>query len=572
MELDAPTEITTPTGMSPAPTVGNSAVAPKSYSHFSSLFLPAGMDACNDQPEVSLRTALSMEVIYAAISILVDLVGMTDLILYRRTRSGAEEATEHLSYRAGRYKVNDIVKTSSWLETTMYHALTSHGAFSRIGSDAAGNTTLTLLPSDYMGWGMFFVDREDGTRGLEFFYTYTCPQTFKPTFYRADEITHVKGFSIDGINGTNPIGMCPDTLGLMLSCRRNLQTYQASGGAIKGYFVVPPGLDPKVMVDAIETLGDQAKMLHRETGMKVAPLPSGVEFIPLTNNARDAEMSSLADMDAKRAARLFKIPVDMLGEETNSSFNSLSIQTQRLLLFALQPWYKRIEDEFNDKILFDGQWESGEYFFRFDRRGLFQGSWNEICQCTRELYAIGLLGFKESREALGFDTRPDDWFAVPVNQLGSVMWNPSSGQQFTIGGPSPGVSQIGALVNESDEPARIAFQENVQAMNNVAMETAFRCTRRIAGIMKTAIKNDKYEKYQLFNQEYYQRELNACYGLFGFEGDEIFPIEETFLAWFPDELKSTDLESVESSLADAHESTQTEFLKFLRRVGDDTQN
>lgn len=505
--------------------------------------------SCAGQP-VTVKAALGMEVIYSAMSILVELISMTDLVLKKRTESGSEDAVDHPAYRTFKYKVNDVVHSNVWLESAMFHALSSHGSFSEINVTGTGEIRLVKLDSDRMGWGVFPVEYEDGTVVSEFRYVYTLPGTGKVRFYLAKEIHHIKGFSIDTIMGTDPIHMCADTIGFMMATRRNMTRYQLSGGAQKGYFIVPPGLDPDVMVETIRRLQEQSEELQNATGMKVAPLPDGIKWIPITNNANDGQQAELSAMEPERAARIFKIPPHMLASDSNAGFNSLDIETQRLLMFTLQPWFKRIENECGDKCLFGDEWQSGEYFFEFDRASTFKGSFKEICENARANYAAGLAGFSETRSIMGKDSKPDDWFTLPVNIQSMTFWNPSTGEQKTLGAES-----------QSQPTIAQSQMQITPGMIQMAQATGERLCKRVAGRSRDLIKNGKFSR-EAFGGNLYDADLNPLFALFQRDGSG-FDFEQTFLQWFPESLGPQDLGMFNHTVDSAVESTTKELIQYL---------
>ena len=161
----APTDIIETDGMTPSGSGGALEIRPgtRAWALQQRIMGIDGGCEASSYP-VTVKSAIGMEVIYAAMSILIELVGMTDLVLHRRTSSGSVEAVDHPSYRLGRFKVNDVIRSGPWLETSMYHALTSHGAFSRVGFDGQGRTTLKPLSNDRMGWGLSLIHISEPTR------------------------------------------------------------------------------------------------------------------------------------------------------------------------------------------------------------------------------------------------------------------------------------------------------------------------------------------------------------------------------------------------------------------------
>ena len=197
------------------------------------------------------------------------------------------------------------------------------------------------------------------------------------------ELLHIPDFRLPGDRyGLSPIAACRTTLGAAMAA----DVYAAS------YFgnAANPG---GVIETAGELTEEQASDIARDWNLthtgpyragKIGILTGGASFKPLTINAQDAQLLDTRRFSVEEIARIFRVPLSLLGHPVAGAMSFASVEAQNLsfVQHSLRPILERIEQSLSTLL------PEPDGFIRFNLDALLRGT-------TLERYDAYTKGLRE---------------------------------------------------------------------------------------------------------------------------------------------------------------------------------
>jgi HK97 family phage portal protein len=182
----------------------------------------------------------------------------------------------------------------------------------------------------------------------------------EPLLIHSDDIFHLKALTLNGLLGLSPIGMAREAIGLA-SAQEQLASRWAGNSA------KPSGIlttDQKLSPEAAKRLAEDWKTLN--SGLfnagKTAILEQGLKWQALSMTAQDMEFIAARQFQLGEIARIYRMPLHMLGEVTRTTGNSITQLAQEYLNYTLSTWIEMWEQ----RIPFTFGIDTDEMFIEFD--------------------------------------------------------------------------------------------------------------------------------------------------------------------------------------------------------------
>lgn len=310
---------------------------------------------------INPQNALQNSVVaLACIRVLAETVASLPLHIYKRLPDGARERApgwlDHLLSVAP----NSWQTSFEWLETSMTHLGLWGACFSEIvsGPQGAVSELIPLHPSRM---------KTDVIENGRLRFTYTEPNGAK-TIYNQDQIFRVTWMSVDGINGSVPVELGKEAIGLARACELHGSRYFGNGAR--------PGIvletDATMTPEAAERLRENWERLHRgpDKASKTAVLAGGLKAHELegaSNN--DSQFLEARRFQVEEICRLYRVPPHMVQDLTRATYSNIEQQSIDFVQYSVLPWLRRFEKA----ILRDLIAQPDGYFAMFDTRSLLRG-------------------------------------------------------------------------------------------------------------------------------------------------------------------------------------------------------
>ncbi len=174
-------------------------------------------------------------------------------------------------------------------------------------------------------------------------------------------VIHVPFISTNGYSGVNPVSVLCDTL----EYSDNIQQFSVKQ--------LEQGVNAAIVLEAPSNLGEHQKTemvdafmnTYRQTSGNILLLESGVTAKSLDLSPVDSKLFEVEKITRSKVAMVYNIPPHLLGDYSDTSFNSQEQQMLEFLMLTMLPIVTAYEQELNRKLLTKEQRRKG-YHFKFD--------------------------------------------------------------------------------------------------------------------------------------------------------------------------------------------------------------
>lgn len=368
---------------------------------------------------VTPHTALGLTAYYCGVNVIATDVAKLPFNLYRRKRAGGQAiATTDPRNALAFSRPNDRMTSMRRRQAEMGHVLGWGNGYSRIVRDGDG-FPIALKPF------------HPASEPLEVSGQLVYEDISNRQKYRAEDVLHVAGLGFDGIVGYSPVRMARQAIGLGIAAEQ-------FGSALFGNGAIPKGVlqTPKKLSDqAAKRLRDTFHEVHGGTwnAHKTLVLEEGMTWANTQINPDDAQFLATRQFQVLEIARMLNLPPHKLGDYSAGLKANVEESNLDYATSTLQGWCEAIEDEWNAKLLFDG--ERDRLFFEHDMSALMRGNSTARGGLYGSLFAVGGISPNEIRSREGMnpikEPNADKCYLqaqyVPIDKAGEAMQAKSSG-------------------------------------------------------------------------------------------------------------------------------------------------
>jgi HK97 family phage portal protein len=183
----------------------------------------------------------------------------------------------------------------------------------------------------------------------------------EPLLIASEDIFHLKALSMNGLLGLSPISMAREAIGLAIAQEQLASRWAGNSAKPSGVLQTEQKLTP----DAAKRLAEDWKTLN--SGLfnagKTAILEQGLKWQALSMTMQDMEFIASRQFQLAEIARIYRMPMHMLGEtQGRSGGNAVTQQAQEYLNYTLSTWIEMWEQ----RIPFTFDLDPDEMFVEFD--------------------------------------------------------------------------------------------------------------------------------------------------------------------------------------------------------------
>ena len=354
---------------------------------------------------VTYDSALTLSAVWAAISIISDIVATFPFQVVERTEHGRQLAGFHPLYNVIHRNPNDKMTSVSFRAAMMHRALTRGEAFIWIHREPdERDTWLEIVDNDEVEV------RQDERR---VYYDVRGRGTVQ-----SYDMIHIKGFTLDGVRGLSPIAYHKETIGAGVSGGAFAGEMMSNGITQKVYASTPGNQPTEDQVDYL------SKILRRKFGRNttgntdgIPVLFGGMELKPISITPEDAQFLEQRKFNVAEVARIFRVPPHLIGDVDRSTSWGSGIEQQNIAFvqYCLLPWIKSIEQEFDTKLFKEA--DKARFGVKLTVDGLLRGDIATRSAHYHNMVNDGIFLVNEVRKMEGMPPiEGGDIPRVPVNQ------------------------------------------------------------------------------------------------------------------------------------------------------------
>jgi HK97 family phage portal protein len=361
-------------------------------------FMRGGQEAASGAM-VSVESALRNPAMFRAVSLISYAIGMLPLHLIDDETK--EKQTDHPLFRILHRRPNDWQSAFDFRALMQLRALVHGNAYAliirsrqiRTGRDAI----VRLVPLD--PFKVRVVQRDDWSIVYEY-----QPKVGAMRVLQPSEVFHLRGLSLDGINGLSLVKQARDAIGLAISAELAAGRLFKNGSFIGGALTH----QGKLSDQAFERL--KASLAEKEGAANAGKnliLEEGMKYEAISQTARDSELSALRKMQVEEIARVTGVPRPLLMVDETSWGSGIQALGQFFVQYALNPWFEAWQQAIERSLLSDE--EAGRFAVKFNPGGLLRGSIAEQGDFfAKALGAGGQPGWMSPNEVRRTNDMPDD--------------------------------------------------------------------------------------------------------------------------------------------------------------------
>lgn len=366
-------------------------------------FLRAGL-ASSSGAVVTPESALTNTAVFRCVSLLSYAMAMLPLHLYRQG-DAREKASDHPLFRVLHRKPNGWQTAFEFRQLMQAWALIHGDAYA--AKVRRGDRVIALLPMDPR---RMVVEQRDN---LEIRYRFTAKNGGQRDL-SADEVFHLRGFTLDGITGRSLVRQASEAIGLALQAEKAAARLFKKGMMAGGALQMPQ--NKKLSNEAFDRL--LASMQEHEgadNSQAWMILEEGLQANPFQTTAKDSQHLEMRAHQVHEIARVFGVPRPLLMLDDTSWGTGVDVLGQFFVRYGLSPWFEAWEQSIARCLLSDR--EQDEYYAKFNAAALLRGSMKD----QAEFFSRGLsvnnqqpwLHVEEVRDWMDLPLRDD--LAQPVN-------------------------------------------------------------------------------------------------------------------------------------------------------------
>lgn len=317
---------------------------------------------------VSRQTALSVPAIWSAVDTICKTLASLPFGIFRETDMGSKPATSHPVYHLVRINPTpDLgLYTAYHFKYSLFLQACFGDAFAKVHRNGIGRpTNLELLDQDTVT----VYQREDAR--LYYVVRRMVGNSYKEEVLFPRDILHIKGLTINGLTGADVTDFQRDNISTSIAAEKYGNNWFGNGATPSGALVYPQELKKEQRDNAERKISD--KFGGTKNSGKVMVLDAGVKFEQFTSDPQKSMLSETRSFQVNQSARIFGVPVPMLGQLDNATLNNMETLQTQFVNLCLRPWAVQTEQEFTLKLLTRDEWMSESYFFRFNFAALLRG-------------------------------------------------------------------------------------------------------------------------------------------------------------------------------------------------------
>ena len=207
------------------------------------------------------------------------------------------------------------------------------------------------------------------------------------------DIIHIPAMGFDGVKGKTPIEVHGESIGLGLALQKYGAEFFANGTTLSGVFEHPGKLsDP-----AYKRLKESMEEQHKGSGNrhKTQILEEGMSWKQMSIAPEAAQYILSRKFQINEVNRVFRIPPHMTMDLDRATFSNIEHQGIEFVTNTMLPWCRRIEQEFNKKLLTEN--EKPTTITKLNLMGLMRGDALARANYYQKRFAMGSLNANEIR-------------------------------------------------------------------------------------------------------------------------------------------------------------------------------
>lgn len=363
--------------------------------------LGAGYES-NAGQRVTTASAMQQLVVFNCVRVLAESMGMLPCRLLKQTGRVRLPATTHRLYPLITMAPNSYMTAQEFWEM-LVACLCLRGNFYAYKVMALGNVVELLpLSPDIVtpklkdDWTVeYTVNFKSGTRTLT-----------------QDELWHVRLFTLDGLNGLNPIAYARQALGLGQAMDAHAAKLFTNGAVTSGVLRTEQQLTDEAFARLKADF--QGEHMGVANAYKPMILEMGLDWKPISLNAQDTQFIESKKLTEAQICGLFRVPPHLVASMEKMTLNNIEHMGMSFVNYSLVPIMTRIEHRIQVGLL--NEKDRLTHYAKFNAGALMRGDLKGRYESYGKGIQWGILSPNDCRELEDENPREGgDIYLTPMN-------------------------------------------------------------------------------------------------------------------------------------------------------------
>ncbi|PMV06137.1 phage portal protein [Pseudomonas sp. MPBD4-3] len=363
--------------------------------------LGAGYES-NAGQRVTTTSAMQQLVVFNCVRVLAESMGMLPCRLLKQTGRVRLPATTHRLYPLITMAPNSYMTAQEFWEM-LVACLCLRGNFYAYKVMALGNVVELLpLSPDIVtqklkdDWTVeYTVNFKSGTRTLT-----------------QDELWHVRLFTLDGLNGLNPIAYARQALGLGQAMDAHAAKLFTNGAVTSGVLRTEQQLTDEAFARLKADF--QGEHMGVANAYKPMILEMGLDWKPISLNAQDTQFIESKKLTEAQICGLFRVPPHLVASMEKMTLNNIEHMGMSFVNYSLVPIMTRIEHRIQVGLL--NEKDRLTHYAKFNAGALMRGDLKGRYESYGKGIQWGILSPNDCRELEDENPREGgDIYLTPMN-------------------------------------------------------------------------------------------------------------------------------------------------------------
>ena len=387
---------------------------------------------------VSPQTALAVGAVWACVNRISEDIARMPLLTYTENGDDREIAKNHYLYPILMEETNPEMTAFRFKLFMQAWVLLAGNAYAEIQTNGRGQI-MALWP-----WraDRTSISRRDGDSG-PLVYTYTM-QSGKKYHVPGAKMFHLRGLTLNGIQGLSPIEVHKQTVGLSLAVTEHGARFFSNGARPLGIISHPQALSDK----AKQNIQNSWMEMHQglANAHRVAILEEAMVYKDVGYNMVDAQYIEAAGLTDQTVARIYQVPQHKIGILDKATFSNIQQQGLDYIQSCMGSWSNNWEQEIGFSLL--SPRERQTIAVGFDFTDLIMGDFQSLGTFIAMLTDRGVANADEvRRKYLKWNAQPDGigktfYKAVNMAPVSPEKIEADSDPNFLPPTPAPQVAPI----------------------------------------------------------------------------------------------------------------------------------
>lgn len=356
----------------------------------------------NSGQRVTTNSAMQQLVVFNCVRVLAESMGMLPCQLLKKTDRVRLPATSHRLYPLITMAPNSYMTAQEFWEL-LVACLCLRGNFYAYKVTALGNVG-ELLP----------LNPDIVTPKLKDDWTVEYTVNFKSgtKVLTQDEIWHVRLFTLDGLNGLNPIAYARQALGLGQAMDAHAAKLFTNGAVTSGVLRTEQQLSPEAF-DRLKT-EFQGEHMGVANAYKPMILEMGLDWKPISLSAQDTQFIESKKLTEAQICGLFRVPPHLVASMEKMTLNNIEHMGMSFVNYSLVPIMTRIEHRIQVGLL--NEKDRLTHYAKFNAGALMRGDLKGRYESYGKGIQWGILSPNDCRELEDENPREGgDIYLTPMN-------------------------------------------------------------------------------------------------------------------------------------------------------------